>query len=95
MDGPFFQTGEKRLFSTQMERETRQILGRTFGGYKFASMTIAERIIATNKSAKGLKFKKYMKIMQEAYFKRVMKVFYIESRRLGHYSLPLFSLQDF
>ena len=96
-------------FSTQMEKETRKILGRTFGvgEYKDArqwyintndqtgTMGIAKRIIAKNKSPKGLKFKKYMKIMQEAYFKRVMKVFYIESRRLGHYSLPPFSLQDF
>ena len=54
-------------FSTQMERETKKIIRRSFGFY--GSMTIAKRIIAKNKLAKGLKFKKYMKIMQEAYFK--------------------------
>ena len=59
-----------------MEKETRKILGRSFGvgEYKDArqwyhntydqtgSMAIAKRIIAKDKSAKGLKFKKYMKI---------------------------------
>ena len=67
-------------FSTQMEKETKKIIGRSFGFY--GSMTIAKRIIAKNKSAKGLKFKKYMKIMQEAYFKRFLKVFQLRPEDL-------------
>ena len=68
-------------FSTQMEKETKKILGRTFGEYH-GGMTIAKRIIAKNKSAKGLNFKKYMKIMQEAYFKRFIKVFQLRPEDL-------------
>ena len=84
-----------------MEKETRKILGRTFGvgEYKDArqwytntydqtgSMAIAKRIIAKYKSAKGLKFKKYMKIMQEAYFKRFLKVFQLRPEDLDTITL--------
>ena len=69
-------------FSTQMEKETRKILGRIFGESLYDSMTIAKRIIAKNISSKGMKFKKYMKIMQEAYFKRFIKVFQLRPEEL-------------
>ena len=75
---------EFSVFSKIMEQKTRKILKDTFGERKTKdkSMNIAKRIAEENKSSEGLNLKTYLKIMQDAYIKRVAKVFELKPEDL-------------
>ena len=83
--------------STQMERKIYKILIRTFGVKNYGQkcticiMNLAQGIIEENKSVDVSAFdnfevrtlKTYMKIMQEAYVKRVIEVFHLRPEDLN------------
>ena len=78
---------EFSVFSKIMEQKTQKILKDTFGERKTKgkSMDIAKRIAEENKSSEGLNLKTYLKIMQEAYIKRVAKIFELKPEDLETY----------
>ena len=71
-------------FEKIMEFEIRNILKDTFRKSKTRGefMNIAKRIAEENKSVEGLNLKDYVKIMQEAYIKRVAMVFELKPEDL-------------
>ena len=82
--GEFATVKEFSSFSKIMEQKTRKILQDTFGEFKTKGeyMNIAKRIAQENTSAEGLNLKTYLNIMQEAYIKRVAKVFKLKPEDL-------------